>query len=71
MTPSVAVKFEIEERLAVLPLDLQNKVLEFTRSLASVKGTRGAELLEFAGQIPPSDCAIKEGCESVERANRP
>ena len=71
MTPSAAVKIELEERIAALPLELQKKVLEFARSIAPFKGTQGTALLEFAGQIPPAECAamlhaIEEGCESVD-----
>ncbi len=61
------------EQLKVMPQDLQWRVLEFARALASarIQGVPGRQLLHFAGSIPPDDVnvmrqAIEQGCEQVE-----
>ena len=52
--------------------DQQRRVLEFTKTLTSSlqKGTRGTDLLPFAGAIAKGDLnemaeAIERGCEKV------
>jgi hypothetical protein len=63
---------EIAKLLHQLPEAEQQRVLDFARELADVKlrGIPGADLLSFAGRIPPDDLqrmsdAIEEGCEAV------
>ena len=63
---------EIAKLLHQLPEAEQQRVLDFARELADVKprGIPGADLLGFAGHIPPDDLqrmndAIEEGCEAV------
>jgi hypothetical protein len=63
---------EIAKLLHRLPQAEQQRVLDFARELADVTphGIPGADLLAFAGRIPPDDLrrmqdAIEEGCESV------
>jgi hypothetical protein len=63
---------EIANLLHQLPVAQQQRVLDFARELAQVKphGIPGADLLAFAGRIPPDDLqlmsdAIEEGCETV------
>jgi len=66
---------QIVKELDHLPLPLQQRVLEFARSLSSPpvtpRGIPGRELLRFAGTISSEDCqamleAIEEGCEQVD-----
>jgi hypothetical protein len=64
---------EILEQLEQLAEVQQKQVLEFAQSLASSKplGEPGANLLRWAGLIPPDDLremerAIEEGCEQVD-----
>lgn len=61
------------EQLKDLPYDLQWRVLEFTRALATSTphGVPGNQLLRFAGAIPPGEVelirlAIEQGCEQVD-----
>ena len=63
---------EIAKLLHRLPEAQQQRVLDFARELAEVKphGIPGADLLAFAGRIPPDDLqrmsdAIEDGCEAV------
>ena len=63
---------EIAKLLHRLPEAEQQRVLDFARELAEVKPKEipGADLLGFAGRIPPDDLqrmsdAIEEGCEAV------
>ena len=64
---------EVINQLKALPQELQARVLEFTRALASSTphGTPGQQLLRFAGAIPLEDVhlmseAIERGCEQVD-----
>ena len=64
---------KVVEQLKVLPYELQWRVLEFTRALATSipHGVPGQQLLRFAGSIPFDDLqlmrqAIEEGCERVD-----
>jgi len=66
------IDLEIAKLLHRLPEAQQQRVLDFARELAAVKlhGIPGADLLAFAGRIPPDDLqrmsdAIEEGCETV------
>jgi hypothetical protein len=66
------IDHEIAKLLHRLPEAQQQRVLDFARELAQVKpyGIPGADLLAFAGRIPPDDLqrmsdAIEEGCEAV------
>lgn len=59
------------EQLKSLPYELQWQVLEFTRTLASLRGVPGRQLLRFAGIIPVDEVelirlAIEQGCEQVD-----
>ena len=61
---------KVIEQLKTLPNDLQWRVLEFTRALATSAphGVPGKQLLRFAGTIPVNDLqlmrqAIERGCE--------
>jgi hypothetical protein len=63
---------EIAKLLHQLSEAEQQRVLDFARELADVRlrGIPGADLLGFAGHIPPDDLqrmsdAIEEGCEAV------
>jgi hypothetical protein len=65
---------EVMERLKALPEHLRWRVLEFVRELeeTSMNGTRGSELLRFAGSIAPDDLesmqeAIDRDCERIDR----
>jgi hypothetical protein len=67
-----AIKEKVLEQLDVLPDELQRRVLDFAQALALSlpKGVPGANLLRFAGSIPPDDLrlmseAIESGCEEV------
>lgn len=65
---------EVFERLKVIAPSLQQRVLEFTRTLTdltTVKGVPGSQLLQFAGTIPSDELnlmseAINSGCEQVD-----
>jgi hypothetical protein len=63
---------EIVKLLHRLPEAQRQRVLDFARELAEIKpsGIPGADLLCFAGSIPPDDLkqmndAIEDGCETV------
>jgi hypothetical protein len=63
---------EIAKLLHRLPEAQQQRVLDFARELAEAKphGIPGANLLAFAGRIPPDDLqrmsdAIDQDCEAV------
>jgi len=71
---STTVIDQIVEQLKTLPYELQRRVLEFTRALASStpRGVPGQRLLRFSGAIPLNDLqrmsrAVDEGCEKVDR----
>ncbi len=64
---------KVIEQLKALPDELQWRVLEFTRTLATSvpRGTQGQQLVHFAGTIPLDDLKlmrqeIEEGCERVD-----
>ena len=64
---------KVVERLAPLPDNLQQKVLDYVQAIVdgAQAGTPGARLLCFAGGIPLKEVeamrqAIEEGCEQVE-----
>jgi hypothetical protein len=64
---------EVVQRLAPLPGNLQQKVLDFVQAMVdeAQKGTPGVRLLHFAGTIPLTELetmrrAIEKGCEQVE-----
>lgn len=64
---------KVIEQLRSLPNELQWRVLEFTRALATSvpHGVPGQQLLRFAGTIPLDDLrlmrqAIEQGCEQVD-----
>lgn len=64
---------KVSEQLMVLPYELQWRVLEFTRALATSmpRGIPGRQLLWFARAIPAGDLqlmrqAIEQGCEQVD-----
>jgi hypothetical protein len=66
-------KQEILKEIDRLPPELQQRVLEFVRTLHSsfTEGTPGKELLRFAGILTPEEAdlmerAIKEDCEQVD-----
>ncbi len=61
---------KIFAELNELPLEEQQKVLAFARSLNQPKGVKGASLLTFAGSISPAELeqmqeAVKDGCERI------
>jgi len=71
MNTSIVEK--VVEQLKFLPQELQWRVLEFTRTLATSNphGVTGVQLLRFAGTIPMSDIqvmrdTIEQGCEQVD-----
>ena len=64
---------KVIEQLKFLPQELQWRVLEFTRTLATSNphGVAGVQLLRFAGAISMSDIqvmrdTIEQGCEQVD-----
>jgi len=64
---------QIIRQVNQLPLEFQQRVLEYTQALVSspTKGTPGKRLLRFAGAIEPDDIqamtkAIEVGCEKVD-----
>ena len=68
-----SIKQEIVKRLDYLPLELQRRVLDFTRALvlSQPKGVPGKQLLRFAGILEAEDAqamtqAIEAGCERVD-----
>lgn len=67
------IEHELSTCLARLPVEQQQEVLEFARTLAAppIQGARGSDLLQFAGTIDESDLelmsqAIKDGCERID-----
>jgi hypothetical protein len=70
---SSSLKKEIVEKLDLLPIEQQRKVLDFTRALTQSKtvGIPGRDLLRFAGTIEKTELesmtqAIEDGCERVD-----
>jgi len=68
---SQSVKSRIIEQVDRLNDSQQRQVLDFAQRLAGPSGTRGRDLLHFAGSIDPADLeamskAIQEGCEKVD-----
>ena len=68
-----SIKQEIVKQLDYLPPEMQRRVLDFTRALASSlpKGVPGKELLRFSGFLSSEDAqamiqAIESGCEQVD-----
>ena len=64
---------EVVENLKLLPLEFQQRVLDFTRALKTSmpRGIPGQRLLSFAGSISAQDVelmkkAIEQGCERVD-----
>jgi len=64
---------KVVEQMEMLPIDLQQMVLEFVESLqgSTLHGTSGKQLLQFAGFIPIDELdlmrgAIVAGCEQVD-----
>ena len=67
------IEAELSTCLGRLPVEKQQQVLEFARTLATphLQGVRGSELLRFAGTIDESDLdamshAIQDGCERID-----
>ena len=67
------IEHELSTCLNKLPLEQQQRVLEFARTLIApaVQGVCGTTLLQFAGKIDPLDLdsmsqAIKQDCEKVD-----
>lgn len=70
---SYTIVEKVVEQMKELPQDMQQQVLEFTRSLAlsSSRSVTGRELVRFAGSITEKDAAeiraaIEQGCEQVD-----
>jgi hypothetical protein len=68
-----AIQHELTTCLEQLPIQKQQRVLEYARALtaASPVGTKGADLLRFAGTISETDLdemsrAVESGCERVD-----
>jgi hypothetical protein len=64
---------EVIEQLKILPVELQYRVLEFTRNLviSAPRGIPGQQLLRFSGSISAQDIrlikeTIEQGCEQVD-----
>ncbi len=64
---------QIVEELRGMPQSLQQRVLEFARTVADspVRGVSGSQLLRFVGTIQPDDIelmrqAIEQDCEQVD-----
>jgi hypothetical protein len=69
-----AIQSELLREVAQLPPTLQQRVVEYARTLVQsrLRGTPGTELLRFAGTLDPDDArimmeAIEEGCEQVDK----
>ena len=67
------IKQEMLEQLDTLPDDMQRRVLDFARALASFapKGVPGTQLLKFGRSIPSDDLkliskVIRSDCERVD-----
>jgi hypothetical protein len=70
---SNSVISKVVEEMEMLPLDLQQMVLDFVQSLqvTPLRGTPGKQLLQFAGFIPIEELnlmrsAIIASCERVD-----
>ena len=70
---ATSIVTQVVERLNAMPDNLQRRVLEYVEALDATarQGVSGAELLKFAGAIPPDDlremaAAIEAGCEQVD-----
>lgn len=68
-----AMKRELDERFESLPLDQQQRLLQYARTLdkAPLRGTPGRDLLRFAGRISAEDAreimqAVREDCEGID-----
>ena len=65
-------KKELHQHLAGMPVTQQRQVLDYARTLSTRQiGTKGGELLSFAGTIPLDDlaqmkAAIEEDCETID-----
>jgi hypothetical protein len=62
---------ELLETLHILTPTQQQQVLSYARSLPASKGTRGLELLSFAGAIDKNDLenislAVQTNCEHID-----
>jgi hypothetical protein len=64
---------KVIEQLRALPSEMQWRVFEFTRALATSapRGVPGQQLLKFAGTVSPDDLlliqqAVEDGCEVVD-----
>lgn len=64
---------EVIKQLQTMPQSLQERVLEFARTLGNteIQGTPGKDLLRFAGCLPADDLllmkeAIEQDCERVD-----
>jgi len=73
-TTSQAIETELHQQFLQLPLEQQQQVLEFARTLAAtrIRGVPGKDLLRFAGTIAADDLAvmkqaIEAGCEQVDQ----
>ena len=67
------LKKEILDKLDLLAIEEQRRVLDFTRALTETKtvGIPGRDLLQFAGTIEKTELesmkrAIEDGCERVD-----
>ena len=70
---STAIVSQLVDKVAELPDDLQQRVLDFADTLSpSVpRGVPGSQLLKFAGLIPADDLelmrsAIENECERID-----
>ena len=68
------VKDEIARQVGKLPLDAQNRVLQFVTSIAAAtRGANGADLCQFAFSLDAESAqqmtqAIEEECERIDAA---
>jgi hypothetical protein len=65
-----AIKHDIEQQLARLPVEMQRRVLEYVVTLASghQEGTKGSDLLKHAGSISEEDAQeMRRAIEDCER----
>ena len=70
---SSPLKKEILDKLDLLAIEEQRRVLDFTRALTETKtvGIPGRDLLQFAGTIEKTELesmkrAIEDGCERAD-----
>jgi hypothetical protein len=70
---SRSVRDRVLEEMERLGPEDRGRILDFARSLGSAPahGTRGSELLRFAGSVTPQvaeelTAAIEEGCERID-----